>query len=651
MGGTRGPETFPVDGGYAWFICLGGFITHVVLGSAGQTTSVLFVELVQRFDTTITTASLIFMCHVIAFSFSTVMSPIFILPRLRERWTLVLGGCLLCTATVGCSLSPTIGVFIAFSVLKGTASGCVFVPCSSLIRIYFKKRQSTASVVAYCGGSVAAIVAPFVVRAVRREFGISGAYLILAGVELNVCVAGMLMRPVTFYQKTPEEPREDTDIIREHGLLSTDIKAEFPSADKVFLEKGEFNIFNHQWNRQASVTCRSDQLPTIEEDALLSGKLPNKRSHEKVSTAGSISSVPPKSPSEFAIGSGLQATRQQPSHDSLVFISGENLAVNDKGLKPAGSTLSAHSEVMKCASVGDTSEKPVFVSCANAEELLKSQAYQVLIEQEKCLLSRELSIDERPKAPYGSVFTLASEAGRAIEVLLIEEMTSMDGRRGMSRWRHMYDKSSLGLWSFRMTLIAALPGTVNQYLVAYLPTISNALGATFDEAANLVTIMGAVDLVSRLGMGLIADTKVLPPSRMLAIAQISMGTVCQFVWTFTSFPLLILMVILMGLFVGSRVSLLPLVCTEVVGSERMPQAYSIAAMSTALVGAMWSPVLGIIAESANSFLVVMHFIGTGFVLSGLLMLTLAIFTRHENKREPSVENDDNKNSDACSVVK
>lgn len=71
------------------------------------------------------------------------------------------------------------------------------------------------------------------------------------------------------------------------------------------------------------------------------------------------------------------------------------------------------------------------------------------------------------------------------------------------------------------------------------------------------------------------------------------GTVCQFVWTFTSFPLLILMVILMGLFVGSRVSLLPLVCTEVVGSERMPQAYSISAMSTALVGAMWSPILGL----------------------------------------------------------
>lgn len=198
-----------------------------------------------------------------------------------------------------------------------------------------------------------------------------------------------------FYRKAPEEPHEDTDIIREHGLLSTDIKAEFPSADKVFLEKGEFNIFNHQWNRQASVTCRSDQLPTIEEDSLLSGKLPSKRSHEKVSAAGSICSVPPKSPSEFSIGSGLQATRQQPSQDSLVFISGENLAANEKGLKQAGSALSAHSEVMKCASAGDTSEKPVFVSCANAEELLKSQAYQVLIEQEKCLLSRELSVDER----------------------------------------------------------------------------------------------------------------------------------------------------------------------------------------------------------------------------------------------------------------
>lgn len=64
-----------------------------------------------------------------------------------------------------------------------------------------------------------------------------------------------------------------------------------------------------------------------------------------------------------------------------------------------------------------------------------------------------------------------------------------------------------------------------------------------------------------------------------------------------------------------------------------------------------SPHAGIIAESANSFLVVMHFIGTGFILSGLLMLTLAIFTRHENKPELPVENEDNKNSDVCSVLK
>ncbi|CAG5122273.1 unnamed protein product, partial [Candidula unifasciata] len=449
--------------------------------------------------------------------------------------------------------------------------------------------------------------------------------------------------------QTPEKSVEETDITRDHGLLTTDIKAEFPSADKVFLEKGEFNIFSHQWNRQTSVTCRSDQMPTIEEDA---DHLPNGGNHEKVIAGESICSVPTKSLSEVSKGSSLQVTRQQPQQDCLSNNSESYVAANTLVLNQAGIAPSPNAEANNCASVGDSSQRPVFVSCPNAEELLKSQEYQVLIEQEKRLLSRELSVDEkRRSAPYGSVFTLASEAGRAIEVLLIEEMMSQDERQGLSRWRRLYDRSSLGLWSFRMTLIAALPGTVNQYLVAYLPTITNAQGATFDQAANLVTIMGAVDLISRLVMGVIADTKVLPPSRMLSIAQIIMGTVCQFVWAFTSFPLLILMVILMGFFVGSRVSFLPLVCNEVVGSERMPQAYSISAMSTALVGAMWSPILGLIAESTKSFLVVMHFIGTGYILSGLLMLTLPAFTRREKKRQLTLENDDVKDADTSSVVK
>uniref|UniRef100_A0A0B6ZNR6 Major facilitator superfamily (MFS) profile domain-containing protein n=1 Tax=Arion vulgaris TaxID=1028688 RepID=A0A0B6ZNR6_9EUPU len=639
-------KKLPIDRGWAWVICLGGFITHTILGCGGQINSVLFVELVERFGTTITTASLIFMCHILAFSISTVAFPTLVLPKLGERWILVLGGCLLFTASIGCAFSPSIGVFITFSVLKGTASGCVFVPCCCLIRVYFKQRLSTASVLAYCGGSVAAIVAPFVIRAVRTEYGISGAYFIQAAVELNVCVAGMLMRPASSYSSRcqPKDESEDSEVPIENGLLSTDIKAQYPSADKVFLEKGEFNIFSHQWNRQLSATHRSDQLPTIDEHKFLAAKLPSKsKSQEKPSIDGTTSSLQGKLSSEISTSSGRIAEPHQSPAASVAGSRVDTALLEKNGSQELAENISnSRTDIGSCSSANGSTSNPVFVSCSNADELLKSQAYQALLEQEKCLLSRELSVDERPKAPYGSVFTLASEAGRAIEVLLIEEITSQDGRKGIHRWRDLYNNSSLGLWSFRMTLIAALPGTVNQYLVAYLPTITHSQGASYDEAANLVTIMGVVDLFSRLGMGLIADTKIVPPSRMLAIAQVIMGTVCQFAFLFTSFPLLILMVILMGLFVGSRISLLPLVCTEVVGSEKMPRAYSISAMSTALMGATWSPVLGAIAQSTKSFVVVMHFIGTGYLLSGLLMFTLTFFSNLDKKRAKKVLDEDTK---------
>lgn len=68
-----------------------------------------------------------------------------------------------------------------------------------------------------------------------------------------------------------------------------------------------------------------------------------------------------------------------------------------------------------------------------------------------------------------------------------------------------------------------LPGSVNVYLVSYIPTISKLQGASPDEAALLVTIMGCVDLASRLGAGFITDAKVLSSTKLLGIAMLCIG--------------------------------------------------------------------------------------------------------------------------------
>jgi hypothetical protein len=76
----------------------------------------------------------------------------------------------------------------------------VFVPAMTLIRYYFSKYQSRASIIPWCGGGVASIIAPFVIRAVRKEYGVSGTYFIMAAMELHICLAGLLLRPISAYK-------------------------------------------------------------------------------------------------------------------------------------------------------------------------------------------------------------------------------------------------------------------------------------------------------------------------------------------------------------------------------------------------------------------------------------------------------------------
>lgn len=50
--------------------------------------------------------------------------------------------------------------------------------------------------------------------------------------------------------------------------------------------------------------------------------------------------------------------------------------------------------------------------------------------------------------------------------------------------------------------------------------------------------------------------------------------------------------VLIGLFVGTRVSMLPLVVMEVVGIDKMPQALSIVSTVGAVTTALMNPALG-----------------------------------------------------------
>ncbi|BFZ16126.1 hypothetical protein BsWGS_19165 [Bradybaena similaris] len=518
-------NTLPVDRGWAWMIAVAGFITHVLLGGAVQTNALLFLEILEMFNASITAGSLVFMFMAIAFSLSTLVVTHFIMEKLTERGCLILGGIICSALTLASSFAPNIGVFIGLLSIKGFFFSLLFVPSISLLAHYFKRYRSRAGVLPFCGNSAAVVIGPFIIRAVRKEYGVMGAYMLLSACELHFCVAGLLLRPVSSYRFRPDDaktPGNDAAPVTSPAPESTD-------ADR------------HDDGADAS-----------------NAKLLQVRSGEVAGDAESAEALLDLDD----VDSALQET-----------------------------------------TVGDTQEP------AHGKHAAQDS--------------------ERPNTLSGSGARSGSEVSAALECK--KNVTHTSAERRLTRWHKFYEATSLDLWAFRWTLLSMIPGSCVGYIINYLPTVCKFQGASLDQAAFLTTILGCVELAGRISVGFIADTHILLHSQLFAIALFGIGLGCHVLRFATTFETLIPVVILIGIFLGTRGPLQSLMCLDVVGAQKMPQAYSMLLVLITLFGSLFNPALGAVVEATGSFAPAMHIVGSCILLCAGLLACSPLFSRLDVK--------------------
>ncbi|CAL1547350.1 unnamed protein product [Lymnaea stagnalis] len=539
-------NVLPVDRGWAWAVCFAGFISYVLFGFSNQLMVVLFTELVEKFESTITTTSLVFMLSTLTFSFVSVVATTFVTPRLGERKMVLCGGVLMASSTIGYALSPSIAVFLVFSVFKGVSTGLMFVATISLIRHYFHKYQSLSQIFCSSGTSVGFIVAPPIIRAVRNEFGIRGTLLLEAGLELNFLAVALLLRPIAMYKFRPELPPLKSSI-KEKETTKIDAETLQMEPDKDL-----------------------NEMQTLHGDAQRS--------------QGDLS---------------YDVLRNEPADGTSPHQDNEHLQYKRENSVKSEGTFSrsgAQTRVSEQRDYGHTHRRNLHASAMS----LTSEAGPMGVDAG--MLS--LEVDDAPDRKFG----------------------------GLRKWFLVQcDESFFGMWQYRVMMVACLPGAVNMYIRNYIPAIAQARGATPDQGALLLTIVGAVDLGIKFGLGCFANTHMLKPSQLFAISQICLGVLLQFIRFFTSFETLIIMVVIIGLFVGTRVSMMPLMTIEVVGTEKMPQAYSIISTMGTLSVAVMNPMFGAIAEATGGFADVMHIVGACFLISGVLYGLLPFLAQLDNK--------------------
>ena len=118
------------------------------------------------------------------------------------------------------------------------------------------------------------------------------------------------------------------------------------------------------------------------------------------------------------------------------------------------------------------------------------------------------------------------------------------------------------------------------------------LGFTHTKAALLVSIMGGADMISRVGLGVFADCKIVKTQHLFH-ASLAVSSVVLFILpSLKTYAAVASALVLFAVAGGGYISLLPTLLAEALGVERMSTTFGIAVLTCGVVDLITPAVMG-----------------------------------------------------------
>ncbi|XP_067846165.1 monocarboxylate transporter 13 isoform X2 [Heptranchias perlo] len=194
------------DGGYGWVILASCFVTTGLAMSFVKSFGIFFLDIQEYFDVLAFKVSWISAINVAIFHLgSPIASALSLL--LSHRPVIIVGGILsmlgLLLGSFGFSL---FGMYLTTGFLVGLGNGFAWVPSVSLLTQYFTERRPLANAIASCGECVFTFIFTPFFQWLVDEMSWRQAMMIIAGIQMNLCVCGALMRPYHPQKKCLNSP-------------------------------------------------------------------------------------------------------------------------------------------------------------------------------------------------------------------------------------------------------------------------------------------------------------------------------------------------------------------------------------------------------------------------------------------------------------
>ncbi|KAI0211223.1 Monocarboxylate transporter 9, partial [Lamellibrachia satsuma] len=173
-------------------------------------------------------------------------------------------------------------------------------------------------------------------------------------------------------------------------------------------------------------------------------------------------------------------------------------------------------------------------------------------------------------------------------------------------------------------------GTIGVYVpYVYLADQAMIMGVPENRAVFLISVIGITNTVGRVAVGWLSDFKWVNTLLVHNIAVLCSGVVCILNMFASTYPLMCVFAASFGLCIATFISLTSIILCEMIGIDKLTNAFGLLAMARGVSVIVGPPIAGFVYDATNDYDDSFHVGGFMLILAGLLfsLLHLPYFRR------------------------
>ncbi|KAG7167254.1 uncharacterized protein LOC121868597 [Homarus americanus] len=668
--GTAGKvmEFTPPDGGYGWVVAFSACFINMWIVGFMKSYGVLYVEIRSAFPE----ASAYHTSWVpsLLSTVGLITAPVTgtLCRRFTSRKVSVVGGLMCFLGLVLGSISTTMNqLILSLGLLTGMGAGFTTTPGILIVSLYFEKRRTFASAICVSGNALGGFFMPPLVNYLLVTYGLRGTLMLLGAMQLHICVASMLYRPISHHaivqaleqQKLKEEEEETGQSVPKDKLLPTVPASPLPnpardptgSIPTTPLARSRALWQKVVRRRLSSTTSAKDEelqrQVSFLRSASMMNSIPDLTQYARSwAVTPDRSSLGSRSSMRTGVGLGSKSSLFNTTtsrlslsklpifaeHPSVLRLSSE-----EDGKVTSVRLLRGNSRLLSQSRVAPGPDSRSQLARQTSIRTVQSRIMTSVIEAE----TEDKDIQVQPSTQSKDIVMEKEEATNDYSALREDEEKEV---KSPSRCMMCCTFFDCALFKDPLFVILALSvffmSCGAPFSLFFLPAYAETIDIPSSQVPTIMSISSIVDLCGRLGMGFVSDLGIFKMHHIYAVSGLMAATAVLLIPHISSYSWMSANLSMYGFGVGSWFVMVPPILAKHHGATHFASSYGLVRLFNGLMNFISPQFNGFLYDLTKDFRVLYSFMGSCMVFASFMVLILVPLVTHcKAVRATKQEND------------